>query len=74
MTKSMQTKDGLTYPLTVRSHLPEYEVITKDSYIKDLKSRISIHNYEIKALFQQIKDAFNWTKEAYKNLRSDQNN
>ena len=54
--------------LTVQSHLPDYRVITRDAYIKDMKARINIHNYEVNALYQQIKDTFTWTKEAYKKI------
>ena len=60
-----QSKPRVNNNLTVQSHLPDYRVITRDAYIKDVKTRISIHNYEVKALYQQIKDAVTWSKEAY---------
>ena len=50
---------------TVQTHLPDVRVISKDAYIKDFKARLGIHNYEVKAAYQHIKDAVTWSKEAY---------
>ena len=50
---------------TVQTHLPDVRVISKDAYIKDFKARLGIHNYEVKAAYQHIKDAYTWSKDAY---------
>ena len=57
-----QRKDMAT---TVQTHLPDVRVISKDAYIKDFKARLGIHNYEVKAAYQHIKDAYTWSKDAY---------
>ena len=39
----------------VQSHLPEYQLISRDALWEDFKNRIKINNYECKEAFADLK-------------------
>ena len=47
----------------VQSHLPEYQLISRDALWQDFKTRLSINNYEVSEAMKQLKEVVNRTHE-----------
>ena len=76
-----QTYTTLPTLTKVQSHLPEYQLISRDALWEDFKNRMKINNYEVSRAMEDLKKvvvasqpyvnkAVNYSKDAVDNLRS----
>ena len=60
--KTMTEQKPTTQTLTkVQSHLPEYQLISRDALWQDFKTRLSINNYEVSEAMKQLKTVVDQT-------------
>ena len=54
-TMTEQPKRTVPVSLTVKSHLPDITLISRLALWEDMKNRMRINNYEVKAAFDDLK-------------------
>ncbi len=47
----------------VQSHLPNIQLISRDALLNDVKNRVKINNYEVRAAIKEFNTVFNKVKE-----------
>ena len=52
----------------VQSHLPDIQVIDRDSLFEDFKNRWKINQHELSAAMKVLKSLVEYTKKTYKRL------
>ena len=52
----------------VQSHLPDIQVIDRDSLFEDFKNRWKINQHELSAAMKDLKSLVEYTKKTYKRL------